>query len=178
MKRWIDRDRATHRVYMREYRKKNLERMRAYELAYYHRKKLIDPRFKSISAKRKLAVQNGDHELWAKLLLNVVKYRSKKRGIEFNLSYKDIVIPALCPVLGIPLRIGRGRGLDDCASIDRIDPNGGYTKDNIIVVSVRANMIKTNASPDEILKVGNFYKHLLLLRAQKEKYSGRIDKTT
>ena len=46
-------------------------------------------------------------------------------------------------------------------SIDRIDPKKGYVKDNIIVVSMRANRIKTDATVDEIRKVADFYEKLL-----------------
>ena len=45
--------------------------------------------------------------------------------------------------------------------IDRIDPKKGYVKDNIIVVSMRANRIKSDATVDEIRKVADFYEKLL-----------------
>ena len=45
--------------------------------------------------------------------------------------------------------------------IDRIDPKKGYVKGNIIVVSMRANRIKTDATVDEIRKVADFYEKLL-----------------
>mgnify|MGYP006166398807 FL=1 len=37
----------------------------------------------------------------------------------------------------------------------------GYVKDNIIVVSMRANRIKSDATVDEIRKVADFYEKLL-----------------
>ena len=40
-------------------------------------------------------------------------------------------------------------------------PNKGYVKGNIIVVSMRANRIKTDATFDEIRKVEDFYEKLL-----------------
>jgi hypothetical protein len=46
-------------------------------------------------------------------------------------------------------------------SIDRIDPKKGYVKENIIVVSMKANRIKTDATIDEIRKVADFYEKLL-----------------
>ena len=46
-------------------------------------------------------------------------------------------------------------------SIDRIDPKKGYVKDNIIVVSMRANRIENDATVDEIRKVADFYEKLL-----------------
>jgi predicted RND superfamily exporter protein len=46
-------------------------------------------------------------------------------------------------------------------SIDRIDPKKGYVKENIIVVSMKANRIKTDATVEEIRKVADFYEKLL-----------------
>jgi hypothetical protein len=45
-------------------------------------------------------------------------------------------------------------------SIDKIVPALGYVKGNVIIVSNRANIIKNNATPEEILAVGFFYKNL------------------
>ena len=41
-----------------------------------------------------------------------------------------------------------------------IDNNKGYLIDNCIVVSALTNVVKNSATPDQILKVGNFYKKL------------------
>lgn len=84
--------------------------------------------------------------------------RAKKKNREFSLSLSDIRVPNYCPVLGIKLIAGSGG--DDAPTIDRIDNSKGYTKDNIIVVSMLANSIKCNATPDQIIKVGKFYKSL------------------
>ena len=46
-------------------------------------------------------------------------------------------------------------------SIDKIIPEKGYVPGNVIIVSMKANMIKSFATPDEIIKVGKFYKNLL-----------------
>ena len=57
-------------------------------------------------------------------------------------------------------------------NIDRIDNNKGYTMDNVIVVSALANTIKTSATPDQIIKVGEFYKKLYEekgIKSEKEK---------
>ena len=45
-------------------------------------------------------------------------------------------------------------------SLDRIVPEKGYVKDNIIIVSLMANSIKNQATPDQIQKVATFYKKL------------------
>jgi hypothetical protein len=36
-------------------------------------------------------------------------------------------------------------------SLDRIDPNKGYTKDNIQIISVRANAMKSNAQIKDLI---------------------------
>ena len=42
-----------------------------------------------------------------------------------------------------------------------IIPEKGYVKGNIVVISNMANVIKSNATPEEIIAVGEFYKKLL-----------------
>ena len=99
-----------------------------------------------------------------KALVLSTRARAKKLSVPFDLVEKDIVIPSHCPILGIPLAHSRGNGTgpkDNSPSIDRIVPEKGYVRGNVVVVSFRANRIKSNATPDEILAVGNFYKELL-----------------
>jgi hypothetical protein len=100
-------------------------------------------------------------------LLSSVRARAKAAGLEFNLTADDIVLPARCPVLGIELSFGIGQGLgaslaqrDTRYSIDRIDNSRGYTPDNIVVVSYRANRIKSDAKLGELLAVARFYERL------------------
>jgi uncharacterized Zn finger protein (UPF0148 family) len=84
-----------------------------------------------------------------------VRDRAKTRGLDFDLVEEDFEIPEYCPVMGI--RLSRGKDQDSWPSVDRIDPNGGYTKDNVIVVSFLANKIKNNASVEQLRKVYEFY---------------------
>jgi hypothetical protein len=60
-----------------------------------------------------------------------------------------------CPVFGIPLewscQRNQGRGPHPYApSIDRIDPERGYVKGNVWIISYRANTIKSNATHEEL----------------------------
>ncbi len=93
----------------------------------------------------------------AKYLTDHIRPKARKRGIPFNITFEDIPIPEVCPVLGIRLVMNRGRMQDDSASVDRIKPELGYVKGNVIVVSLKANRIKTNATPDELMRVAIFY---------------------
>lgn len=95
-----------------------------------------------------------------KQLLNHLKASAKRRGIEFDLTTADIDeigIPITCPILGIQLKFHRGSPQDDSISFDRIDSSKGYTKDNLVIVSFRANRLKSNATFEEMAAIVEFY---------------------
>lgn len=82
------------------------------------------------------------------------KYRAKCLGIEFKLNVQDLNIPESCPVLHIPLSAGNGQGgSHNSATLDRLDPSIGYTVDNTAVISMQANRMKSDCTPDEIMRV-------------------------
>lgn len=85
-------------------------------------------------------------------ILEGAKKRSKLKNIEFNIDIFDIPeIPKTCPVLGIKIIANTTNSpLDSSPSIDRIDPNKGYIKGNIRIISNRANRIKSDATIDEL----------------------------
>lgn len=80
---------------------------------------------------------------------------AKLKSIEHTLKKEDILTPTHCPILGIALRydVQSGRR-DDSISIDRIDPTVGYTNGNTRIVSWRANRLKSDATPQELLLLG------------------------
>jgi hypothetical protein len=98
-----------------------------------------------------------------KVLVSRAKKRANKFGMEFDLRPEDITVPSTCPVLGIPLAVchGKSGGGNGSPSLDRIDSKRGYTKDNVLVVSWRANHIKNNSTIEELETVARFYKALL-----------------
>lgn len=94
---------------------------------------------------------------------NHLKASAKKRNITFELLPSDIDeigIPITCPILGIPLYFHRNMAEDDSISFDRIDSTKGYSLDNIIVISYRANKLKSDATLDEMRKIVAFYEGL------------------
>lgn len=97
-------------------------------------------------------------------MLRTAKARAKDRGLVFDLVDEDITIPEYCPVLGIKLEqiiSTGGRGTTkkwSSASLDRKDNTKGYVKDNVQVISWRANMLKNNATVDELEKIVNYLK--------------------
>ena len=86
------------------------------------------------------------------------KRRAHLKGLPFSIELSDIKIPLHCPVLGIKLHTNNGFSKDDSPSLDKIVPENGYVKGNILVISMKANQIKTNASLKELGAVYNFYK--------------------
>ena len=100
------------------------------------------------------------------IFFNLIK-RAKMKGLPFDLTIHDIkkklnLAGYKCPVLGVDFRISEvgSKNNDLAPSIDRINPKKGYVRDNIIVVSMKANRIKSDATFDEIRKVANFYEKL------------------
>jgi hypothetical protein len=95
----------------------------------------------------------------ARQMLVNAKARATKRGIEFSINESDIVIPLLCPVLGIPLNAGQGQRQSGSPTLDRWDNFKGYTPDNICVISYRANTLKSDATVEEMEKVTEYMRH-------------------
>lgn len=84
--------------------------------------------------------------------------RAKKRGLDFSIEESDVVIPAICPVLGIPIENGPKGFHPNSPSVDRFIPEAGYTKENIRVISMRANKLKSDATLEEIEAVLKYMK--------------------
>lgn len=86
------------------------------------------------------------------------KQRSQKTGREFSLNFSDIIIPDVCPILGIEINVNSGKSgaYKNSPSLDRIDNSKGYTKDNIQVISQLANAMKCHASIDELHKFADW----------------------
>lgn len=79
-------------------------------------------------------------------MLTAARHRANEKGLDFDLQLEDIIVPALCPVLGIALRVGGG---DHAPSLDRLDNAKGYVRGNVAVISDRANRLKRDGSAAE-----------------------------
>jgi hypothetical protein len=98
-----------------------------------------------------------------KTIFNKIKASAKRRKILFTLQVNDldeIGFPITCPILGIPLKFNRGQVADNSYSFDRIDSSKGYEKDNIVIISWRANRLKSDATKEELDLISSFYKDL------------------
>lgn len=93
--------------------------------------------------------------LEAQMLMGA-KRRAKLKGLEFNLTKEDIIIPDKCPILEIPLFKGNKNCYYNSPTLDRIDNNKGYTKDNIQIISMKANSMKNAATFEELVKFADW----------------------
>ncbi len=97
--------------------------------------------------------------------------RCRKSGKEFSIEPTDIPeIPEFCPILGIKLKINNDGPTDESPSLDRIDSSKGYIKDNIRIISNRANRIKSDATFEEL---GLIYEDLKKIMNSNENIQNR-----
>jgi len=95
-----------------------------------------------------------------KRMLRRAKKRARQKGLVFAITLEDITpLPEFCPVLGLALNYSRaGLPAADSPSLDRFDNTIGYTPENVRVISNRANMIKCDATYEEVMAVAEFMK--------------------
>lgn len=80
------------------------------------------------------------------------KSRAKKKGVPFALTREDLPpVPERCPILGIELIPAVGAPSPNSPALDRIIPARGYVPGNIQWLSHRANFMKNDASPEELV---------------------------
>lgn len=101
--------------------------------------------------RKELLAYNPEYALWRN-----AKQRARVKNVPFAITLADIVIPSLCPVLGIPIFRGLEVSSDNSPSLDRIIPEIGYVPGNVLVMSFKANRIKAHASIEELKLVLEF----------------------
>ena len=89
-----------------------------------------------------------------------VGQRCKGTGIEVDKDYfRGMVCPEVCPVLGYPIKFGTSwckGSLRNMASFDRKDPEKGYVRGNVQIISFLANTMKWNANRQELVAFANW----------------------
>jgi hypothetical protein len=85
--------------------------------------------------------------------------KARGRGLEFELAPEDFwSLPSHCPVFPtIELNYSSAARTAATASLERIDNEKGYVRDNVIIVSWKANDLKKNATTRELQALGSFY---------------------
>lgn len=136
----------------RRYRERHPDRVKASNTKW--RKSAIASNSPVIQRKRVL-VRDWHSRNPLRVLLNSARARSRRRGIEFRLDIDSLgEIPAVCPILGIPITATRGNGHRPGApSLDRLDNTAGYIPGNVRIVSYRANVLRNDATAAELRRL-------------------------
>jgi len=108
---------------------------------------------------------------WCAYTVTRKRRTCKDLNIPFDLDpeYLRTLYVEKCPVFGLNLlyrksstrRTGVLASYDpNQASLDRIDPKGGYVKGNVAIISRRANAIKNDASAEDLRRVAAWLEQL------------------
>tara|TARA_B100001248_G_C27124788_1_gene337429 strand:+ start:40 stop:615 length:576 start_codon:yes stop_codon:yes gene_type:complete len=91
------------------------------------------------------------------------KHRAKIKNLDFNLEPSDCIAPENCPVFGIPLISSQGKAQTyNSPHLDRLVGDKGYVKENVVVISMKANTIKNSATVKQIRLVADWLEEKIL----------------
>ena len=133
--------------------------------AYHKERRALEPEHYAMIDKRKYEKSAEKRKAYEKesrkinperYMLRQVKARAKRLGVSFNLTVEDILIPEVCPILGIPLFLGEGKLCSNSPSLDRVDNSIGYLSGNVRVISFKANRYKSDLTIEEVRKLLNY----------------------
>jgi hypothetical protein len=99
--------------------------------------------------------ETGELVYLKKVILSKAKKRSKKKNLEFNLTLGDLISIKnnTCPILGHEILYKSGIDNKRSASLDRVDPNKGYIKGNVKIVSYEGNSLKNRNNYHSAVKM-------------------------
>lgn len=116
---------------------------------------------KSCNSEKAHQYRNTETGFWVGLWNNLVG-GAKTRGLEIEITKEDIIElwklqKGLCALTGIPMqlvkakRVNRTRNLNHYrASVDRIDSERGYAKDNIRLVCAYVNIMRSDMTDEQL----------------------------
>jgi len=105
--------------------------------------------------RRRVIQRDWNHGKWERHATWNCKPRAKKKGVPFAMAPADLFnnegrLPEFCPIFpNIRLDYNGGPDRRCWPSVDRIVPELGYVAGNVWVISLAANMWKTNGSNPE-----------------------------
>lgn len=92
--------------------------------------------------------------------MKMLTYGSRKRAAQIGVEYDEGLLEHLiktpvthCDCCGRELDYRLGRGIKDrmaSPSLDRFDSSKGYTVENVVIICWRCNMVKRDATAEEI----------------------------
>lgn len=130
----------------------NPEEGREYRKNWKRRRREQDPSY-AVSENQKWRDTNPKG-----YILSRAKGRAKIAKVPFTIGPEDIEIPEFCPVfpeIRLQFHYGRGRP-DHIPTLDRIVPHLGYVPGNIAIISMKANRLKSNATPEELRRIADW----------------------
>lgn len=123
---------------------------------YFRKLRLqVDSEYREYITKQKRDNTRKNH---VSTMLSNARKRANKKGITFDLVKEDIIIPEICPILKVPFEIGTKDNYDYTPTIDRIDNSKGYTKDNIQIITNKANSMKNSADFTMLVNFAEYVK--------------------
>jgi hypothetical protein len=143
---WRKRDKEKKAAYMKEWKAKNKEKVKANFKKWYE-----------ANGKR----YNDDPEIKKRRVIYIARSRARLVGVPCTISVADLEWPTHCPALGVELDYAaKGHGRPNSPSIDRIIPARGYVPGNVMIISLRANVLKRDGTVDEIGRLADFLRSL------------------
>jgi len=108
------------------------------------------------------------HRMHIESAVQSARKRARKIGVPFEIDvpYMESIYPkdGLCPALKFKMSWGSKNDRTMSPSVDRVLPELGYVKGNLVWLSMRANVIKNDAS---LLELENVLSWLTTLLAEK-----------
>lgn len=119
---------------------------------------LVTDMTRAANFKHGLAVRSNGRTATEYTLWQGAKTRAKKEGVPFTIKVTDVAVPRSCPVFPeIELRPNVGSyATPSSPTMDKLIPVLGYTKDNVRVISHKANSCKGSATADELRRVADW----------------------
>jgi hypothetical protein len=103
--------------------------------------------------------KNNPKGYWASASIQRIKKRAQEISVPFDLTREWLFdnTPELCPVFGTKFTFFGNQNVWECSpTLDRLSPQKGYTIDNVIVISMKANVIKSAYGSPDIFKVATW----------------------
>ena len=114
---------------------------------------------------------NNPKKIWAKYATRDAKKRAVKKGVPFEITtaYVISILTDVCPVFATEFKwMGNGKIIPESPSLDRIIPSLGYIEGNVVIISTKANNIKSAYGSKELYKVADW-----LYEIEKEALNGK-----
>ena len=131
-----------------------------------------------IEGKQRIAFETKPAERkHAGTLITCAKGRALREKVPFAIQKEDMLIPDVCPALGIPIERGKGKMHGSSPTLDKIIPELGYVRGNIAIISLKANRMKSNGTAAEHRLIADWIDKQLSTNPVREDFAEETDVT-